>query len=59
MNENIFNPNYGVEKPAETASLPPIVSLKESISITTLARLYSKISIYLSLISLKKVNSLP
>ena len=29
MNENIFNPNYGVEKPAETASLPPIVSLKD------------------------------
>jgi NitT/TauT family transport system ATP-binding protein len=29
MNENIFNPNYGVEKPAEVASLPPIVSLKD------------------------------
>lgn len=29
MNENIFNPNYGVEKPAEAASLPPIVSLND------------------------------
>jgi NitT/TauT family transport system ATP-binding protein len=29
MNENIFNPNYCVEKPAEAASLPPIVSLND------------------------------